>query len=156
MKFDKQFNCVDDPSLYCKDDRSKLVLKDKSGGKSKYYGVKVSNVSYVVFNVDRGLMSNSSGKQCDYALYSISTNTLRLIELKGSNIEEAFAQILNTFRELIQRRGVKLDTFHARIVTSKTRTPALRGGNHTRLSKLTKEHRGTLMHKNDLIEENID
>lgn len=156
MRFDELYNCVDNPSIHCNDNRSRLVLEDRSGGKSRYHGIKSHNVDYVVFKVDGGLMTIGCGKQCDYALYSISTNTLRLIELKGSNIEEAFEQILNTFSVLVNRRGIVLDKLHARIVTSKTRTPALRGINRTRLLKLTKEHKGTLVHKNDLISENID
>lgn len=156
MRFDRIYNCINDPSIHCNDNRSRLVLEDRSGGKSRYNGIKIHNVDYTVFKVDGGLMTIGCGKQCDYALYSTSTNTLRLIELKGSNIEEAFEQILNTFSVLIQRRGVVLDKFHARIVTSKTRSPALRSINRTKLLTLTKKHRGTLVHKSDLISENID
>lgn len=150
MRFNQRYT----QSICCNDNRRTFVLEETTG--VKYIVSNTSNLDYIVYQVDRGLIQTNATRQCDYALYIPSSNTVRFIELKGSNVEEGLEQLLQTIQVLISRANISVSRLQARIITRKVKSPSIRSTKKTRLEKIVKEYRGDLIIKNIALKELID
>lgn len=150
MRFNQRYT----HSICCNDNRTTFVLEETRG--VKYIISNTSNLDYTVYQVDRGLIQSNTTKQCDYALYISSSNTVRFIELKGSNVEEGLEQLLQTIQVLISSPNIPVSRLQARVITRKVKSPSIRSTKKTRLEKIVKEYRGDLIIKNIVLTELID
>lgn len=154
MKFDEKYN--DNAYIESKDKRKIVVLKDPKGGKSKYKGENIHDMEIAVYRIDEGIMKSSKEKKCDYGLYTRDDDTLRLVELKGSDFEQAVEQIMNTLNELIHKPGIDIYRVCGRIVLSRKRVPEIKSNNEKKIVKLLHKMNGDLNTKAQMLIENIE
>ncbi|WP_353160524.1 hypothetical protein [Myroides odoratus] len=150
MRFNQHYT----QSICCNDNRRTFVLEETKG--VQYIVSNTSNLDYIAYRVDRGLIQTNTTKQCDYALYIPSSDTVRFIELKGSNVEEGLEQLLQTIQVLITRPNITVSRLQARIITRKVKSPSIRSTKKTKLEKIVKEYRGDLVIKNITLTELVD
>jgi len=154
MKFDEKYN--DNAYIESKDRRKIVVLKDPKGGNSKYKGKNIHNMEIAVYRIDEGIMKSPKEKKCDYGLYTRDDDTLRLVELKGSDFEQAVRQIMNTLNELIHKPRIDIYRVCGRIVLLRKRVPEIKSNYEKKLVKLLHEKHGDLNTKAQLLIENIE
>jgi hypothetical protein len=154
MKFDEEYN--DNTYIESKDRRKIVVLKDPKGGNSKYTGKNIHDMEIAVYRIDGGIITAQREKKCDYGLYTADDDTLRFIELKGSDFEQAIKQITNTLNELIHKQGIDINRVCGRIVLSRKRVPQIKSNNEKKLVKLLHEKHGDLITKTQSLIENIE
>lgn len=133
------------------DCRPEVSLKDKRENR-KYILVNDSNKEVVVYLVDGGIITTTSEKKCDYAIYT-EDDLLILVELKGSDYLKALEQINNTITLLIKNQSIKLSKMHARVVLSRMPTPAIITTEEKKLKDRLKIYKGNLEKKNILLKE---
>lgn len=142
MRFNQRYTSF----IYCQDNRRTLVLEETKG--VQYIISNSTPLDYIVYNVDGGLINNNRTKQCDFAIYIPSSNTVRFIELKGSNVEDGIEQLLQTIQALVTTPCIEVSRLQARIISRKVKSPALRSPKRTKLEKLVKANGGDLLVKN--------
>ena len=153
MKFSEKYN--DDAYIESKDQRKIVVLQDPKGGSSKYIGDNIQEKEIIVYRIDNGILKGQNVKKCDYGLYTTDNDTLRLIELKGSDHEKAVKQIMNTFEKIIQKTTIDIYRVCGRIVLSRKRVPAIKSNYEKKLIKLLLAKNGDLITKVRLLKEKI-
>ena len=89
---------------------------------------------------------------CDYLVINIDRQEAYWIELKGSDIEQAAYQILNTIRKI---RIGNIFAHHARIVASKNPNTRLRETKYRELETFIRKLNGTMINKNKQLKEII-
>ena len=153
------FDCKYPPSLSAEAEvskKKKVVLKDKKGGSSTYRGDNINSLEIVTYRVDGGLISNDKGvKKCDYALYTILSQSLRLIELKGSDLNKACDQITSTM-QLLLSQDVQIARLYGRVVLTKVRTPDLQSSKVRNLKELLVKRGGDFKYQTQEMKEPID
>jgi len=153
MKFSEKYN--DDAYIESKDQRKIVVLQDPKGGSSKYIRDNIQEKGIIVYRIDNCILKDQNVKKCDYGLYATDNDTLRLIELKGSDHENAVKQIINTFEKIIQKPTIDIYRVCGRIVLSRKRVPAIKSNNEKKLIKLLLGKNGDLITKVRLLKEKI-
>ncbi|WP_418894074.1 hypothetical protein [Limibacterium fermenti] len=139
-----------------RDRRSKVVLEDKKGGRVSYQGINKEEKELIAYRIDGGIMKDGTGLKCDYGLYTVSSDVLRLIELKGSDLGKAIKQIKHTLRYLLGDSILGVNVIHGRMVLSKARTPDLYSSEEKELIKILKQHNGNLLKATRVLKEGID
>lgn len=154
MKLNERF--TDSSLIEFSDNRRVVVLIDKKGGKVCYRGENSQGNELIAYKVEDGILKNEQGLKCDFALYTVSTNTIRFIELKGSNLNHAIKQIINSIRNVLGKHTIKVDKVHGRVVLSKARTPDLNSSYEKELKKMLKERNGNFRKATSQLKEVID
>lgn len=154
MKFDEKYNCLNGHYIHCNDNRKRCVLEETKG--VKYIISNINDIEYVVLKIDNGLINTNASKQCDFAIYIPSSDTVRFIELKGSNLDDAFEQLLETINVLIAKPNISLNKLQARIVVRKAKAPAIRSLKKTKLEKIVKSFDGDLLYKSKEFTEQVN
>ncbi len=149
-----RFNQLYTSSIICNDNRKKLVLEETKG--VQYIVSNPTPLDYIVYKVDGGLITSNRSKQCDFTVYIPTSNTIRFIELKGSNVEDGIEQLLQTIQVLVTTPRIEVSRLQARIIARKVNSPALRSPKRTRLEKIVKAHGGDLLVKNISLTEVIN
>lgn len=117
------------PSL-CEDHQKKIVSRDY-GTKRKHIANNPNGASFVTqYNIDGTVIR--TGKRCDYLVLNEDKKDAYLIELKGSDVEKAAEQLIETEKVLSDQ--LKSYAKHYRIVCTRCRTHAI---NSTKYKKLT-------------------
>lgn len=86
----------------------------------------------------------------------MSSDTIRFVELKGSDLNHAIKQIINSIQNVLDKPSVKVDRVHGRVVLSKTRTPDLNSSHEKDLKRMLKERNGDFRIATSLLKEVID
>ena len=105
-------------------------------------------------NIDNCLITCQNSLKCDFAVFVCPSKICCLIELKGSNIDHACEQILDT-ANIINNILNKCNKIHARIVASKVQSPNIRSTLKTKLDNFCRSHRGTLKIQVRTLQENV-
>lgn len=94
---------------------SKIVVCEN---KRKYLGENDSNKELSVYRVDGGILKEEANKKaCDYLICMYDTNSLTLIELKGSDLDHAIKQIIDTVKRLKASKQIdSVQCIHSRII----------------------------------------
>lgn len=142
MRFNQRYTS----SIIYDDNRKKLVLEETKG--VQYIVSNPIPLDYIVYNVDGGLIANNRTKQCDFAIYIPFSNTVRFIELKGSNVEDGIEQLLQTIQVLVTTPCIEVSRLQVRIISRKVKSPAVRSPKRTKLEKIVKANGGDLLVKN--------
>lgn len=146
----------DDLFIEFQDNRSTVVLKDRGVGNVSYRGENRNRNELIAYKVDNGIIRDESVLKCDYALYTISSDSIRFVELKGSDLIKAIRQITSSIEKVIDRHGIQINKVHARIVLSKHRVPDSRFTYQMNLEKLLKKRNGNLIKACRVLKEDID
>lgn len=94
-------------------------------------------------------------KCVDYALYVEGDNLLYLTELKGSDLNHAYEQVLETFKMLQRDIKLKRGDARGRIVIGKVKRPALKSPEIKRLIKECKTEKLDVLCQTQQIIEDI-
>jgi hypothetical protein len=121
-----------------------IVLTDPKAGKVEYRAQNPQGKTWCRITLDSGYLNQSMGKICDYILLICAENLAFLVELKGSDLGQAIAQIANALT--ILEPELKNCQVHGRIVLSKAPVPSAKNtdSNFVRLRKRLKKLGGTL------------
>lgn len=149
---------IGDIGLLSDDSRSQLTASEN--GRS-YRVTNSTKRRLLLYRVDGGVIT--SGLRCDYALgmpgdsesvvASEQVSIVNLIELKGTDLKHAAAQILSTLTEL----GSKLDgfTINGRIVLSRVSRPDIRASNVIALERKLATLGGELRKSSRTMDETV-
>lgn len=154
MKLNEKY--TDDSLIEFKDNRKIVALKDKKGGKVCYRGENSQGNELIAYKIEDGILKNVPGTKCDFGLYTVSSDTIRFIELKGSDLNHAIKQIRNSIRNVLDKHAIKVEKVHGRVVLSKARTPDLNSSYEKELKKMLKERNGNFHKATSLLKEVID
>lgn len=142
--WDKNINC-----RMFKDARKYAVVSEKK----KYYRIQNQSLKTIAnWRVDGCLIKNETA--CDY-LFLIGNEkeeAVYWVELKGSDIEYAAMQILNTIPKFELGSEV---VQNARIIPSRNPNPKFRGAAYRKLESYIRSKKGTVINKNLFFEETI-
>jgi len=139
-----------------KDNRKIVVLNDSKGGKSTYRGENPDENLLILFRIDGGIMKNATQKQCDFGLYNGTTDSIRFVELKGSDCTQAIRQISQTIDSVLDHTVTCPAKVYGRIVLSRARTPELNTAEEYRLKKKLIKMKGDLKIQSGKMKETID
>lgn len=120
--FGKQFISIND----------KLIVCSEKG--RKYIAINKGEKDIIKIHVDNELIT--SGERCDYALNICNEKKVYLIELKGTEKDHAYAQIIATYEKFKDK--CKEYEFYSRIVISKDSYPRIKGTNEKRFLQMQK------------------
>ena len=120
--FWKQFISIND----------KLIVCSEKG--RKYIAINKGEKDIIKIHVDNELIT--SGERCDYALNICNEKKVYLIELKGTEKDHAYAQIIATYEKI--KDECKEYEFYPRIVISKDSYPRIKGSNEKRFMQIQK------------------
>ena len=98
---------------------------NKTVAKEKKKEFRIENKSHKTIcrvQVDGCLIDDRSTKRCDFLFKICETERYVLVELKGSNVEDAFPQLINTHRYLREKLNITTEQCEAVIVS--TRVPS--------------------------------
>lgn len=112
-------------NVVCSENGRKFLLKNDSG----------KNI--IKLHVDGKLIK--TGVRCDYAIDVEAGDTVYLIELKGSDKEHAFEQLLTTLDYFTKTYETK--NYYCRAVFSRVKAPNLIGKFEKLLIRAVKEHK---------------
>lgn len=130
--------------VFC-DNRSSIALSDNKGGKSAYRGENANRDQLTCYRIDTGIMRYKPVKQCDYGLYNMNSDTIRFIELKGSDCSQAIKQIENSITHILDKSISGVTKIYGRIVLSKRRVPQIKSTDERRLEKFLISKGGNLL-----------
>lgn len=87
----------------CLEKNNRMTLKD---AQTKLY-IKAKETIWII-TVDRGIIPNvkQAVRKCDYLVYGEIKETTHLIELKGSVIDEAYKQLNETIKNMINHKDL--------------------------------------------------
>lgn len=154
MKLTEQYDDVS--HIEFKDNRKIVVLRDKKGGNVSYRGNNRDGNEIIVYKIEEGILKDEAGLKCDFGLYTISSDTIRFIELKGSDFDHAIKQIINSIRNVLDRHAINVKRVHGRIVLSRVRTPEINSSDEKILNKLLKGKNGNLIKACGELREIVD
>lgn len=149
MKFCEKY--TDNSYIISNDCRKLIPLKDK--GTSTYIGENDNEKRIIVYQIDNGIIKSQSVVKCDYGLYNWDEDIIYLIELKGTDYDQAIEQITSTINLLITQCDI--NSVNARIVLTKVRTPEIGTTKEKKLKILLKKYNGTLEKKSKVMTEKI-
>jgi hypothetical protein len=115
----------------------------------------MNNSMYLIekWKIDKCVLKDETA--CDFLFLVNSNEKIKdafWIELKGSNVEQAAFQILQTISKVETENEL---IHHARIVPSKNPNPRLRGTDYRKLETFVRNQGGTIKNQNKLLEETI-
>lgn len=154
MKLNEKYN--DNSLIKIKDNRKAVVLKDKKGGNVCYRGDNNERNELIVYKIEEGILKNEPGLKCDFGLYTVSSNTIRFIELKGSDLKHAIKQIINSIKNVVDKNSIEVDRIHGRVVLSKVRTPDMNSTYEKELKRMLKKRNGDFRRENSVLKEVVD
>lgn len=154
MEFDSQYPSSLKEVLFS-DCRATIVLEDKKGGNISYMGNNKCGLPLVAYRVDGGLISDEHVSKCDFALYTKSSRSLRLIELKGSDLDKACEQISSSMGILLSGE-TQVSKLYGRIVLTKVRPVDHKSTKVKKLKELLAKNGGNLLYKSREMVETID
>jgi hypothetical protein len=105
--------------------------------KKTYKAYNTNNLDLSVYQVDGGIITSTAIKKCDFAIYT-ETDSLYLIELKGSDYKQAIDQLCTTI-DNFKTTCAKPNKVFTRIVLSKTPTPNITQNLELKVKKKIKE-----------------
>ena len=100
-------------------------------------------------------MKDMPVKQCDYALYNMNSDTVRFIELKGSDCDQAIEQIRNSIKHIIDQSITGITKIYGRIILSKKRIPQIKSTDQQRLEKFLLTKGGDLLIQTRQMKERV-
>jgi hypothetical protein len=137
------------------DKRSIWKCKDKKEQRAYIYHsseINGTTEDISLVTVD-GRRNSRPQRRCDFLLIRENFSICYFIELKGSDLEHAASQLLETMQSF--STCVEESTVNARVVLSKVRTPDLRS---TTIQKVRlyckKKNNGNFVYKTSLLKEN--
>ena len=153
-------NCLSNQCCDFCDDRRNIPFRDK-GNKQEYRILNLNQTTICKIRIDGCLIFN--GNRCDYlAIKCLKKNnqvlidSLYFIELKGSDLKHALAQIENTIKhEKIKQLISKNCNVYARVVLNKQRSPDIRSSEKIKFEKMIKKLGGDLKTQGRKMEENF-
>lgn len=91
------------------------------------------------FHIDGGIVKNSNGERCDFIVEveTMPRSTAYVIELKGSDLNKAISQILNTIQTY--RENMAKHRILPRIIIHKVSTHDIHGKRYRDLKKIYPE-----------------
>lgn len=95
----------------------------------------------VVYKIDEGLIKGNVNIKCDFGIYT-EDDHLFLIEMKGSDLNQAIDQITETITILLKRPHIQVKILKARVVMSKVRVPSIQSTKEKQLKQLLKKSYG--------------
>lgn len=117
-------------SSLCEDHQKNVVSRDY-GTKRKHTAINPNGACFVTqYNIDGVVIR--TGKRCDFLVMNEDKKDAYLIELKGSDVEKAAEQLVETAKTLSEQ--LRSYNKHYRIVCTRCRTHAI---NSTKYKKLT-------------------
>ena len=119
------------------DERQSIVVSQDSGTSRKHRAVNSSGCRVSQYKIDGGVVRDTSIR-CDFLVMNDDKQDAYLIELKGSDIDHALAQLEETARRL--QRELCTYQIKYRIVCSRAKTQATRG---IRYKKFCRQHNQT-------------
>lgn len=152
MRFEEKYS--EETYIEFSDRRKQIVLKD-AGRAAEYRGLNNNQLDVTAYRIDGGIIKDNSIKKCDFGLYIPSLESIRLIELKGSDINAAVDQITTTYRKLDLTKIAGISRIYGRIVLTKVNTPSIRSTNYVRLKKLLIRSGGDLDHGSKQFKEKL-
>ena len=100
--------------------KTKNVLIDIIGGKSKYIVENKDNIKYFQIDIENCVYKNLQNEaKCDFGIKT--ENTFYLIELKGSDVKKGIEQLLSTL--LAFKKCYQTIDFKARLIVSRFQSP---------------------------------
>lgn len=147
---------IDTMFIAFKDNRKVVALSDKKGGTVCYRGENTQKNELIAYKIEDGILKNEQGVKCDFGLYTVYSDTIRFIELKGSDLNHAIKQIKNSIRNVLDKHSIKVNKVHARIVLSKVRTPDLNSSYEKDLKRILRERNGNFRKATSELREIID
>ncbi len=125
------------------------------GSPRKYYYINIDNSLVCHVKLDKGYFPpDASFTKNDYLVINCPNNIAYLIELKGKDLNHAATQILNTLNILnVSIAGCV--HVHARVVLSKTPSPAHEGAAVHKLKKALKRMNGCLISRTREMRESV-
>lgn len=129
--------------------RDKIVtLKDRNGGNSRYIGHNPNAKLIMQIEVDECVIKEIDKRRCDYLILDCNDSVSYFIELKGSNLSDAYLQIADTYLEFSNNSGYKsyvIDKHYkmlARVVLAKGNVPKIIPSSYARLIKIMEQING--------------
>lgn len=129
--------------------RDKIItLKDPNGGSSKYIGQNPYEKTITQIEIDGCVIKEQSKKRCDYLILDCDSSLSYFIELKGSNLDAAYQQIISTFSELKSINGFKTNVLErnfkmlVRIVLAKGNVPSIIPSSYRKLVNIVERVNG--------------
>lgn len=125
-----------------------ITLKDHSGGRSRYIGSNPKAKLIMQIEIDGCVISEQDKRKCDYLILDCIDNVSYFIELKGSNIGDAYEQIAATYLEIIKIREYKTNVINkhfkmmARIILAKGNVPRIIPSSYHKLVKIIEQVNG--------------
>lgn len=116
------------------DERHSIVVSQDSGTSRKHRAVNSSGCRVSQYKIDGGVVRDTSIR-CDFLVMNDDKQDAYLIELKGSDIEHALAQLEETAHRL--QRELCTYQIKYRIVCSRAKVHAIRS---TRYQKFCRQH----------------
>lgn len=131
--------------------RQRIIVSRDEGQAREHRAQNVDGCRVSHYKID-GTVVRDASKRCDFLLMNDDRSDAYLIELKGTNIEDALEQLEATAQVLQQAlHGYRIKY---RLVHSKARTHALNGN---KFKKFQKRHgsSGEFLHRERVLEESI-
>lgn len=125
-----------------------ITLKDRTGGNSRYIGSNPGAKLIMQIEIDGCVINDQDKRKCDYLILNCDDNVSYFIELKGSNISDAYKQIAETYFELNKiaqfRTNVIDEHFKmmARVVLAKGNVPRIIPSSYRKLVKILEQVNG--------------
>lgn len=142
---------LSDYNSLCALHSKRIVCKDEKNSQ-KYIANNVDDSEVYKYRIDGEVIKE--GKKCDFLVLNKDKNDIYLIELKGSDLEYAIEQLLETEKVLLKRfyEEIGKSSFMYRVVLNKARTHSL----HSNKTKtFMKNHVNRYVFKNTVLKENI-
>ena len=136
-----------------------IIIKDI---KNKFPKVEFSskNKNYITaqkYKIENGVLSSDGGKQCDWFLFILNNSTGYLIELKGSDLDDACKQILETIDRLKEINQKFLDfKLNGLIALNRINSHQINSLHEKRLKTKLKQYNGELKKENKVLRIIID
>lgn len=122
-----------------------ITLKDRNGGNSKYIGNNPRQKQISEIEVDGCVIKDPNKRKCDYLILDFEDKLSYFIELKGSNLNDAYQQITDTIQEFKRMQSFKSNVFDrrfkvfARVVLATGNVPRIIPSSYQKLVKLLQE-----------------
>jgi hypothetical protein len=129
------FQAYHDSNYILRHDCSKDVPLREQKEKRTYRLHNKSEKELVVYKIDGGLINNDNVLKCDNAIYT-EDDWLFLIELKGTDLNQALDQIDRTIDRLLKQPNIKVQKLNVRIVVSKVSVPRMYASKEKKLKQL--------------------
>ena len=113
--------------------KQKIVVSSENGNEHVLHNKSGCNIYQ--YHIDGGIVQNSRGERCDFIVEAelVSVTNLYVIELKGSDLNKAISQILNTIE--VYKGKINHCKILPRIIIHKATTHDIHGKKYRDLKK---------------------